>query len=317
VTVGDTPTFGVDLGGTNLRVALVDPDGVVVADRRHARPSTAEEIVDTIVRGVRDLAPQRPDARSLGVGAAALIGHDGVVHFSPHVPSLIEEPLRARLEDAAGLPTVVDNDANVAVLAELVHGAARGCTEVLLITLGTGIGGGVVTGGEVRRGAHGFGAEVGHFQVDPNGPLCNCGQRGHWEALASGNALGVLGRERAAAGAAPTVLAAADGSVGDITGVLIGDVAQSGAADALAIVEEYAGRVAVGLVGLVNIFDPELIVVSGGLVELDDVLLAPVRAAFDGRIEGAAHRPAVPIVAAELGEQAGVVGAAVLARVLM
>jgi glucokinase len=317
VTVGDTPTFGVDLGGTNLRVALVDPDGIVVADRRSARPSTADEIVDAIVRGVRDLASLRPDARSLGVGAAALVDHDGTIHYSPHVPSLIEEPLRARLEDAVGLPTAVDNDANVAVLAELVHGAARGCTEVLLITLGTGIGGGVVTGGEVWRGAHGFGAEVGHFQVDPNGPLCNCGQRGHWEALASGTALGVLGRERAAAGAAPTVLAAAHGSVGDITGVLIGDVAQSGAADALAIVEEYAGRVAVGLVGLVNIFDPELIVVSGGLVELDDVLLAPVRAAFDGRIEGAAHRPMVPIVAAELGEQAGVVGAAVLARELV
>lgn len=317
MTVGDTATFGVDLGGTNFRIALVDPDGVVVADRRRARPSTVDEIVDTIVSGVRDLAPQRPDARSLGVGAAALVGHDGTVHYSPHVPSLIDEPLRARLEDAVGLPTVVDNDANVAVLAELVHGAARGCTEVLLITLGTGIGGGVVTQGEVRRGAHGFGAEVGHFQVDPFGPRCNCGQRGHWEALASGNALGVLGRERAAAGAAPTVLAAADGSVGDITGVLIGDVAQSGAADALAIVEEYAGRVAVGLVGLVNIFDPELIVVSGGLVELDDVLLAPMRAAFDGRIEGAAHRPAVPIVAAELGEQAGVVGAAVLARELV
>jgi glucokinase len=316
VTVGDTPTFGVDLGGTNLRIALVDPDGVVVADRRHARPSTVEEIVDTIVSGVRDLGPQRPGARSLGVGAAALVDHEGTVHYSPHVPSLIGEPLRARLEAAVGLPTVVDNDANVAVLAELVHGAARGCTEVLLITLGTGIGGGVVTGGEVWRGAHGFGAEVGHFQVDPNGPLCNCGQRGHWEALASGTALGVLGRERAAAGAAPSVLAAADGSVGDITGVLIGDVAQSGATDALAIVEEYAGRVAVGLVGLVNIFDPELIVVSGGLVELDDVLLAPMRAAFDGRIEGAAHRPAVPIVAAELGEQAGVVGAAVLAREL-
>ena len=316
MTVGDPATFGVDLGGTNLRVALVDPDGSVVADRRRARPSTVDEIVDTIVSGVRDLAPQRPDARSLGVGAAALIDHDGTVHFSPHVPSLIDEPLRARLEDAVGLPTLVDNDANVAVLAELVHGAARGCTEVLLVTLGTGIGGGVVTGGEVQRGAHGFGAEVGHFQVDPNGPLCNCGQRGHWEALASGNALGVLGRERAAAGAAPTLLAAADGSVDDITGVLIGDVAQSGAVDALAIVEEYAGRVAVGLVGLVNIFDPEIIVVSGGLVELDDVLLAPMRAAFDGRIEGAAHRPAVPIVAGELGEQAGVVGAAVLAREL-
>jgi glucokinase len=198
-------------------------------------------------------------------------------------------------------------------VAELVHGAARGSTEVLLITLGTGVGGGVVTRGQVLRGAHGFGAEIGHFQVDPGGPLCACGQRGHWEALASGTALGALGREWAAAGAAPSVLSRA-GSVDAITGVMVGDVAQEGAVDALAVLEEYARRVAIGLVGLANIFDPERIVVSGGLVELGDVLLTPLRAAFDGHLEGAAHRPPVPIVAAELGGRAGVVGAAVLAR---
>jgi glucokinase len=187
---------------------------------------------------------------------------------------------------------------------------------LLLITLGTGVGGGVVTRGEVVRGAHGFGTEIGHFQVDPHGPLCACGQRGHWEAVASGTALGALGREWAAAGAAASVLERAGGRIDDITGVLVGDVAQAGAEDAVAVLEEYARRVAIGLVGLVNIFDPELIVVSGGLVELGDVLLGPMRAAFDGRIEGAAHRPRVPIVAAELGGQAGVVGAAVLAREL-
>jgi glucokinase len=132
--------------------------------------------------------------------------------------------------------------------------------------------------------------------------------------VASGTALGVLGREWAAAGAAPSVLAAAGGAVADITGVLVGDVAQTGAGDAVAVVEEYARRVAVGLVGLVNILDPELVVVSGGLVELGDVLLGPLRGAFDGRIEGAPHRPAVPIVPADLGGRAGVVGAAVLSR---
>jgi glucokinase len=133
--------------------------------------------------------------------------------------------------------------------------------------------------------------------------------------VASGTALGALGREWAAAGAAPSVLERA-GAVDDITGVLVGDVAQGGADDALAVVAEYARRVGIGLVGLVNIFDPEKVVVSGGLVELGDVLLDPLRAAFDGRIEGAIHRPAVPIVPAELGGRAGVVGAAVLAREL-
>ncbi len=206
MTVGDTSTFGVDLGGTNLRVALVDPDGSIVDERRVASPPTLDEIVAGIASAVRDLAPQRPEAGALGVGAAGMVDHEGTIHYSPNIPAFLHAPLRARLEDVVGMPTVVDNDANVAVVAELVHGAARGCTEVLLITLGTGVGGGIVTRGEVLRGAHGFGAEVGHFQVDPHGPLCACGQRGHWEAMASGTALGALGREWAAAGAAPSVL---------------------------------------------------------------------------------------------------------------
>jgi glucokinase len=317
MTLGDTATFGVDLGGTNLRIALVDPDGSVVEQHRVSTPSTLGGIVASITDAVRSLAPLRPDARALGVGAAGMVDHHGTIHYSPNVPAFLHAPVRADLEAASGLPVVVDNDANVAVLAELLHGAARGCTEVLLITLGTGVGGGIVTRGEVLRGANGFGAEVGHFQVDPDGPLCACGQRGHWEAVASGTALGALGREWAAAGAAPSVLARTSGSIHEISGVLVGDVAQSGAPDAMAIVEEYARRVALGLVGLVNIFDPERVVVSGGLIELGDVLLAPIRTAFDGRIEGAPHRPAVPIFAAELGGSAGVVGAAVLARELL
>jgi glucokinase len=316
VTVGDSATFGVDLGGTFLRVALVDPDGTVVDERRMSTPSTLDEMVDRITGTVRAFAPLRPEARAVGVGAAGMVDREGTIHYSPNIPAFRRAPLRQRLEQAIGLPAVVDNDANVAVAAELVHGAARGCTEVLLVTLGTGVGGGIVTGGEVVRGAHGFGAEIGHFQVDPDGPLCACGQRGHWEALASGTALGHLGRTRAEEGAASSVLALAGGVIGDITGTHVGDAAQTGAEDAVLIIAEYARQVAVGLVGLVNILDPERVVVSGGLVELDDVLLAPLRAAFAGRIEGAEHRPAVPIVAAELGGQAGVIGAAVLAREL-
>jgi glucokinase len=316
VTVGDTATFGVDLGGTNLRVALVDPDGTVIDEQRIATPRTLDDIVAAIADAVRAFSPQRPEARALGVGAAGMVDFEGTIHYSPNVPAFLHAPVRARLEEGLGFPAVVDNDANVAVVAELVHGAARGSTEVLLITLGTGVGGGVGTRGEVLRGAHGFAAEIGHFQVDPDGPLCACGQRGHWEAVASGTALGALGREWARAGAAPSVLERAGGSIDDITGVLVGDVAQEGAGDAVAVLEEYARRVGIGLVGLVNIFDPEKVVVSGGLVELGEVLLQPLRAAFDGRIEGAAHRPAVPVVAAELGGRAGVVGAAVLAREL-
>jgi glucokinase len=245
-----------------------------------------------------------------------MVDRDGVIHYAPNVPAFLLAPLEARLGAAVDMPVVVDNDANAAVAGELEHGAARGYRDVLLITLGTGIGGGVVSGGTVLRGAHGFAAEIGHFQVDPHGPRCACGGIGHWEALASGRALGVLGRERAAAGEAPSVLALADGDPAAVQGEHVGTAAQQGAPDAVAIVQEYAGRVALGIVGLVNILDSELVIVSGGLVDLEDVLLTPLRAAFAGGIEGAAYRPEVPIVPAALGAHAGVIGAAVLARQL-
>lgn len=309
-------TFGVDLGGTNLRVAVVDPDATIAGQRKVSTPPTLDGIVAAIAEGVTELGPLRPGTRRLGVGAAGMVDRAGTIHYSPNVPAFNGAPVQERLVDALDMPAVVDNDANAAVAGEIEHGVARGKRDVLLITLGTGVGGGVVIDGRVLRGANGFGAEVGHFQVDPDGPLCACGERGHWEALASGTALGVLGRDAARAGRAASVLALVDGDVEAIEGTHVGDAAQAGAADAIALVQEYAGRVAVGLVGLVNVFDSELVVVSGGLVELGEVLLGPLRAAFAGHLEGAAHRPVVAIEPAALGVDAGVVGAAVLARSL-
>jgi glucokinase len=239
-----------------------------------------------------------------------------VIQYAPNVPAFVRTPLRELVAEATGRSVVVDNDANVAALAELTHGAAQGYDNFLLVTLGTGIGGGVVVGGQVVRGAHGFGAEVGHFQVDPNGPMCVCGEVGHWEAVASGNALGALGRARAAAGAAPSILARVDGNVDAIEGVHVGDAAQSGAPDAVALLREHAQQVAVGLVGLANILDPQVILISGGLVELGGVLLDPLREWFEGHIEGARYRATIEVLPAALGEEAGVIGAAVLARAL-
>jgi glucokinase len=310
---GSVATFGVDLGGTNTRVALVDPDGTVVEQRIAATPPTLDGIVALIADGARALAHLRPGVAALGVGAAGMVDRDGVIHYSPNVPAFLAAPVRARLVEALGFAIAVDNDANVAALAELTHGAGRGCDDFLLVTLGTGVGGGAVVNGKVLRGAHGFAAEIGHFQVDPHGPRCACGEAGHWEAMASGTALGALGRAAAAKGEAPSVLAAAGGDVSAVRGTHVGEAAQRGEADAVALIVEYAHQVAVGLVGLANIFDPEKVLVSGGLVELGDVLLGPLAAAFHGRVEGAPYRPAIPVVAAELGGRAGVIGAAVLA----
>jgi glucokinase len=312
-----SPTIGIDLGGTNLRVGVVDHDGSVLAEEREATPDTLPGLLAAMTRHVTAFQAAYPAARALGVGTAGLVDLEGTVHYAPNIPMLRRAPLGTALREALSLPTIVDNDANVAAWGEMCHGASRDRRNVLVITLGTGIGGGIIFDGRVYRGAHGFAAEVGHWQSDPAGPPCACGEPGHWEAAASGNALGRLARERAESGAAPQVLARAGGDIAAITGHHVGDSLRAGEADGRALIAAYAHLVAVGFVGLVNILDPELIVVSGGLVQLGDLLLDPLRAAFDGHIEGAAFRPSVPIVAAELGERAGLVGAGALARELV
>jgi glucokinase len=316
VTPSGPPTVGIDLGGTHLRGAVVDGDGRVEVEERAPTPTEWPGLQDGIVGLVTSLRAVHPELGAVGVGAAGMVDRQGTVHYAPNIPKLIRVPLQAELAQRLRTPVVVDNDANVAAWGELLHGAARGVEHGLVITLGTGIGGGIITDGRVARGAHGFAAEVGHWQFDPHGPECACGEIGHWEALASGGALGALARARAAAGDAPNVLARAGGDLRAVTGVEVGDSATAGEADGRDILERYARRVALGFAGLTNILDPEIIVVSGGLVELGDVLLKPLRDAFSAHLEGAPYRPEVPIVAAALGERAGVVGAAALARQL-
>lgn len=308
-------TFGIDLGGTNVRCAVVDDAGHIVAEQRRSTLDGGwEPVVATCAELVRAVGAEQPEARSVGIGTAGMVDQDGVVRYAPNIRGLLHAPLRAALEDALAIPVVVDNDANAAAVAELAYGAARGVQHALMITLGTGIGGAIIANGSVYRGAHRFAAEVGHFQIDPRGPRCACGEVGHWEALASGPALGRMGSERARAGGAPGLLERSGGDPAAVTGVHVGDAALAGDADALALVREYTDFVAIGLAGLINILDPERIVVSGGLVALGDVLFDPLQAAFARRIEGARYRPPVAIVPAALGERAGVIGAAVLAR---
>jgi glucokinase len=310
------PTIGVDLGGTNLRVALITSTGQVAEEAREPTAGDFDHLVELIARRTIALAGSS-GAAAVGIGAAGLVDHDGTVHYAPNLPMLRRAPLRRVLADAMGLPVVVDNDANVAAWGEACHGAARGRRHALVITLGTGVGGGIIIDGRVYRGAHGFAAEVGHWQFDPAGDRCACGEPGHWEAAASGPALGRLARARVTAGLAPNLLERAGGDPEAVDGFDVGDSARAGEADGLEILADYARQVAIGFVGLANILDPEIIVVSGGLVALGDLLLTPLRAAFDDHLEGSVHRPAVPVVAAELGSRAGVVGAGALARDLI
>ncbi len=235
----------------------------------------------------------------------------------PNLPNVRKAPLREALTAATGHPVVVDNDASVATLGEVTYGAAVGRRDVLLVTLGTGIGGGFLFDGRPYRGAHNFGAEIGHFTVDLDGPLCACGERGHWEAIASGSALGRMARNLVAKGGGAALVAAAGGDATAVTGLHVGRAAARGDSDARSLLVQYAENVAVGLSGLANILDPECIVIAGGLVELGPLLFGPLQEAFGRHIEGVDYRPAVAIVPAQLGERAGGIGAAVLARQLV
>jgi len=310
-------TAGVDIGGTKLLAVAADGQGKVVAERRQPTAEGPDAVLAATAAVVADLLAAEPGIAAVGVGLPGLVDLEGAVHYAPNLPGFVGVDARGRLAATCAVPVVVDNDANVAALGEVLHGAGRGYKEVLVVTLGTGIGGGLIINGAVNRGGFGFAAEIGHFTVDRDGPPCACGERGHWEALGSGTALGRRAREWAARGDAPHVLARAGGVVAAITGHEAGLSALAGEADGLAILAEHGADVALGLGGLVNIFDPELIVIGGGLVHLGEALLAPIRAALPAHVEAATLRTIPPVVAAALGEQAGAVGAAALARNLV
>ncbi len=306
--------IGLDIGGTKVLGAIVDDAGTVVEEHRAPSPTgTWAGLLAAIVDTVGELRARRSDVACVGIGAAGMVDLDGTIHYAPNVPAFRSTPVRADVEAAVGLPTVVDNDANVAAYAEARFGAARGMKDALVITLGTGIGGGVIVNGQVLRGARGFAAEVGHFQIDPSGPLCACGEPGHWEAMASGTALGVMAQAAARRGELGAVLIEAGGDPNAVRGPHVSAAGHAGDPGALALIEQYAFNVAIGLVGLANIFDPGVIAIAGGLVNDGELFLGPIRNHFLGHVEGSTHRATPEIVSATLGERAGVIGAAILA----
>ena len=308
-------TVGVDLGGTKcLAVAL---DGHRVVDEALlATPAGGEAVLDAIAALAVEVAGNRPLA-ALGVGAPGLVDRDGVLRFAPNLPGVTGLPIRQALEQRLGVPVRVDNDATCAAWAERAMGAATGLDDVVLITLGTGIGGGVIAGGRLTRGANGFGGEVGHMVVDPDGPLCPCGQRGCWERFASGRGLARLAQRAAEKGRLGAVLALAGGDPDAIRGEHVAAVAETGDAEACAIVAELGWWVGLGLANLANILDPEAFVVGGGLVEMGNLLLDPVRTAFASLLQGAAWRPAIAVLPADLGTRAGAIGAGCLGAELL
>jgi glucokinase len=305
---------GIDVGGTKVLGVLVDPaqPAVVVDDARVATPDGAGPVLDAMAGVVRELAGRSPlPVASVGVGIAGLVDRSGVLRVGPNLPGLRDVQVGRELADRLRLPIRVDNDATCAAWGEHLAGAARGVTDAVCVTLGTGIGAGIVADDELVRGAHGFAGEAGHMVVDPDGPPCPCGQRGCWERFASGSGLGRLGREAAEAGRFPRAVELA-GSVTAVQGEHVTRAAAEGDPTALAVLAAFAGWVALGLGNLVTLLDCSLAVIGGGVIEAGDVLIEAVRTAYPARVMSAAARPDVRIVAAELGERAGAIGAALL-----
>jgi glucokinase len=310
-------TIGVDVGGTKIAAGIVGPDGAI--EKRTQVPTEAgreDAIVADIVSVARELAAASPDVTAVGVGAAALVDVEaGVILGGPNL-AYRDVAITETLAREVGLPAIVDNDANVAALGEAVYGAGRDAGDQVMVTVGTGIGSGIIIDGHIYRGHFGVGGELGHMVIDPDGPVCTCGNRGCWEALASGRAIGRLARQRVEGGAGADILAAAGGDLDAITGELVGEAAEAGSPFARDVLEEIGRLLGIGLANIVDIFDPEIIVLGGGAVAgTGELLVAPAREAMKAHIIGLSWRKHVAqVLPAALGHDAGVVGAAVLAR---
>ncbi len=309
---------GVDIGGSKVLAGVVDVEGRVTAHARRETPHRSMQpqvVEDTIVDAVAALATDGGLA-AVGVGAAGFVDEAGeTVRFSPHL-SWRDEPLRRALAGRLGVPVLVDNDANATAWAELRFGAGRDCRQVLCITLGTGIGGALVMDGNVFRGAHGMAGEFGHMQVVPDGRRCECGNRGCWEQYASGSRVVREARELVDS-RSPAAYALSEAAAGDasrLTGPLVTKVAQAGDRTARELLAQVGDWLGVGLAGLCAAFDPELVIVGGGLSDADDLLLEPARVAFRRSLTGRGFRAEPSIVRAELGAEAGLIGAGDLAR---
>ncbi|WP_202619190.1 ROK family glucokinase [Ornithinimicrobium cavernae] len=318
---GDELTIGVDVGGTKVVAGLVDASGAVLAHARRdtpgrtTRPSVVE---DVIVDAVAEMlaAADRP-VLGVGLGAAGFVSADRrTVVFAPHL-AWRDEPIRDRLAERLGLPVVLDNDAKAAAWAEFRFGAGRGESRLLLVTLGTGIGGALVLDGRVERGRYGLAGEYGHMQVVPDGERCECGNRGCWEQYSSGRAMQREAREMLAQDSpyAAGLAAYCDGDPARVEGHHVTQAARAGDVAALELMGDVGRWLGLGLANLAAALDPGRIVVGGGVSEAGDLLLAPAREMFGRRLAGRGHRPIAPIVAAELGPSAGMVGAADLVRV--
>jgi glucokinase len=312
-------TIGVDIGGTKVAGGVVDESGQILARARVDTPAKdAAAAEDAIVAVVEKLRGDF-DIEAVGLGIAGFVDESrSRVYFSPNLPDWHHEPVRDDVSRRVGLPVVVENDANAAAWGENSFGAGRDETDLVCVTVGTGIGGGIIIDDRLYRGRFGIGGEIGHMQVVADGRLCGCGQRGCWEQYASGNALVREARERAAEcrSEATVLLRMGDGTPEMITGRHVTEAARQGDEVALAAFATVGRWLGQGLADLVAVLDPGRFIIGGGVSEAGELVLEPTRTSFEALLTGRDVRPIAQVVLAELGNDAGLVGAADLARLI-
>lgn len=314
-----TNTIGVDIGGTKIAAAVVSADGEVVGRLRRDTPSQSEAAIRrTVAEIVRSLARQH-DVVAVGISAAGFVDRKRrMVTFAPNL-AWRNEPLAEHVTTDTGLPALVENDANAAAWGEYRYGAAVNADDTVMVTIGTGIGGGIVINGRLVRGGYGMAAEIGHMRIVRGGRLCGCGGRGCWEQYGSGSALTRMGRDLVANGgpgaARLSELAYDDPDL--VRGQFITKAAKEGDPACVELLRAFGEGFGEALASLAAILDPELIVIGGGACEAGDLLVLPVRQGFAEHLVAAGYRPHAPIAVATLGNDAGMIGAADLARELV
>ncbi len=316
-------TIGVDVGGTKVAGGVVAEDGRILRQHRvHTPARDAEATTSAITSVIETLrAEQQRDEpgeiEAVGIGIAGFVdAARSIVYFAPNLLGWRDGPLRDEVQKRVSLPVVVENDANAAAWGETRFGAGRDKKFIVLVTVGTGVGGGIIVDRQLLRGGFGVCAEIGHIQMVEQGRPCGCGQRGCWEQYASGGALVRYAREGAAEARveAELLLGLGDGTPEGITGVHVTEAAQQGDPVATAAFGTLGHWLGQGLADLAAVLDPELFILGGGVSEAGDLVLEPTRAAFEELLTGRGRRPTAEVVLAQLGNDAGLVGAADLAR---
>jgi glucokinase len=302
---------GIDVGGTKAQAVVLDATGEVIETAQRPTPR-GDHSLEALIEVLFELADEVGHEGSVGVGVPGLVTRRGVLRAAPNLDGVADFAIAELLTQRFGTDVFADNDATCATVAEWLLGAGRGTSDMVLVTLGTGIGGGIVANGALARGHNGFAGEVGHMVIDPSGPLCPCGRRGCWERYASGSGLAMLAREAATGHRLHQVVRHAGGDPQAVRGEHVQAAARDGDPAALAVIDDFSRWVAIGLSNLTNALDPEMFVLGGGLAAASDLYLEPIRRWFGELLYQPHLRPMPRIEFARLGPLAGAVGAALL-----